>query len=119
MEIANVLRNTARYGLLVLGILVFVFALISGSQDYGGGIVGILKNSPNALPWLTLLVLVLVAWKRELAGGILVTLFGLAVLYFFNFSGPNFWWSTFMITLSIPVLGAFFLLSWYLRRGHQ
>jgi len=37
---ANLLRNIARYSLLVIGILVFVFALLSGSGDYGGGIGG-------------------------------------------------------------------------------
>lgn len=113
---ANILRNIARYTLLVLGILVFIFALISGAEDYGGGFQGIIKNSPNAIPWLLLLVLVLVAWKWELVGGILITLLGLFLFYFFNFRGTNILWSTFILTIIISLLGCFFLFSWYLRK---
>jgi hypothetical protein len=113
---ANILRNIARYTLLVIGILVFIFALFSGAQDYGGGIKGIVKNSPNAIPWLLLLILVLVAWKWELVGGISITLLGLFLLYFFNFYRHNFFLTTFILTLIIPLLGSFFLFSWYLRK---
>jgi hypothetical protein len=114
---ANFFRRTSIYLLSIIGGLAFGFALISGAEDYGGGLSGILKNSPNALPWLSLLLLVLLAWKRELVGGMLITLFGLTLLYFFNFSGPNFFWSTFVLTLFIPILGLFLILSWYLRRS--
>jgi len=113
---ANILRNIARYFLLFISILVFVFALLSGSEDYGGGINGIIKNNPNALPWLTLIGLVLVAWKWELIGGIIISLLGLVLVYFFNFNGPNFWVSTFILTLLITLLGSFFIISWFLRK---
>ena len=113
---ANFFRNTARYTLLVLGILVFIFALLSGSQEYGGGIEGIIKNSPNAIPWLLLLILIFIAWKWELTGGIIITVLGLIMVYFFNFRGPNFFLVTFILTLFITALGSFFILSWYLRK---
>lgn len=116
LKTANILRNIDRYTLLILGILVFIFALLSGSEDYGGGISGIIKNSPNALPWLVLLVLIFVAWKWELVGGIIITLLGLAMMYFFNFRGLNFFLVTFILTLLIIILGSFFILSWYLRK---
>jgi hypothetical protein len=115
IQTANILRNIARYTLLVLGILVFIFALLSGSEKLGGGITGIIKNSPNAIPWVLLLVLIFVAWKWELIGGIIITLLGLFLLYFFNFRGPNFWWSTFLLTLIIPLLGSFFITSRYAK----
>jgi hypothetical protein len=113
---ANFLCNIARYTLLVLGILVFIFALLSGSEGYGGGISGFIKNSPNALPWLFLLILIFVAWKWELVGGIIITLMGVAMIYFFNFYGPNFFLITFILTLLITTLGSFFIISWHLRR---
>jgi len=116
IKTANILRNIARYTLLILGIIVFIFALLSGSEGYGGGIAGIIKNSPNAIPWLFLLILVFIAWKWELIGGTIITLLGLFLVYFFNFRGPNFWWSTFFLTIIISVLGFFFILSWYLRK---
>ena len=114
LRTANLFRNIARYSLLTIGLLVFFAALVFGAE---GGIKGIIKNSPNALPWLVLLLAILMAWKWELLGGIIVTILGVGLLYFFNFSGPNFWWSTFLLTLSIPLLSTFFILSWYLRRG--
>ena len=117
IRIANVFRNLARYTLLVVGIIVFLFALLSGSEDYGGGASGLIQNSPNAIPWLLLLILVFIAWKWELLGGIIITLLGLFLIYFFNFSGPNFFLVTFVITLVITLLGSSFLVSWYLRKG--
>ena len=114
--LAKYMRVTARYVLLVALGLVFIFALLSGSGDYGGGLKGILYNSPNALPWLVLLILLFVAWKWELIGGILITLVGLVALYFFNFTGPNFFWFTFFLCLGIILFGSFFIVSWYLDR---
>ena len=116
IKTANIFRNTARYSLLVIGVLVFVFALLSGAENKGGGVMGIIKNSPNALPWVLLLVLVYVAWKWELTGGIIITALGLFLFYFFNFAGNNFFLVTFILTLLIILLGSFFILSWYLRK---
>jgi len=101
---------------LFIGLIVFVFALLSGSERYGGGISGILQNSPNALPWLILLILIFVAWKWELIGGIIITLLGIVMFYFFNFKGNHFFLSTFILTILIVVLGSFFLISWFLRK---
>jgi len=117
LRLAVLFRRIARYSLLIIGVLVFIFALLSGSEDYGGGINGIIKNSPNAIPWLILLMFLYLAWKWELVGGIIITVFGAFLFYYFNFSGSNFFVSTFIMTLLLPVLGAFFLLSWYLRKG--
>ena len=60
IKMANYFRQIARYGLLVLGVFVFFFALFSGARGYGGGIEGIMLNSPNALPWLILLLFLLI-----------------------------------------------------------
>jgi len=116
-KIAKYLRNIARYVLLIFGILVFIFALLSGSEDYGGGLHGIIKNSPNALPWLLLLILIFVAWKWELVGGILITLLGIFLLFFFVICGNNFFLSTLIITLIPIIFGCFFILSWYLTKN--
>ena len=116
LKTANILRGIARYTLLVLAILVFIFALLSGSEEKGGGIAGIIKNSPNAIPWLILLIFVYVAWKWELVGGIIITLLGIAMLYFLVFVAPNFFLATFILILLIIMLGAFFILNWHLRK---
>ena len=116
IKTANILRNTARYSLLVIGVLIFIFALLSGAESKGGGVMGIIKNSPNALPWVLLLALVYVAWKWEFVGGVIITALGLFLFYFFNFAGNNFFLFTFFLTLLIILLGSFFILSWYLRK---
>jgi len=79
-------RNALRYILLIVGILITLFAILSGAKIYGGGIEGITKNSPNALPWIILIVLILISWKWELIGGIGLIIFGGCMMYFFNFS---------------------------------
>jgi len=117
MKTAKILRNIARYTLLIFGVLIFIFALLSGSENFGGGIKGIVKNSPNALPWLILLILVVIAWKWELVGGILITLLGILALGFFGIFAANFSLGTLIICLIPVILGSSLILSWYLSRG--
>ncbi len=112
------LRKIARTLLLLITIIVFVFALLSGSESYGGGFWGIIKNAPNALPWILLFAMNYLVWKKELIGGVVLTLFGLFITYLFNFSGPNFWWSTFIMTSSITLLGVIFIYLHYEKRNN-
>jgi hypothetical protein len=116
IKTANILRNIARTTMLTIGVLLFVFALFSGAESFGGGVLGVIKNSPNAIPWLGLLVFVFIAWKWELPGGILITALGLFVTWFMSVRGNNFYVIPFIFFLLIILMGVFFLLSWYLRR---
>ncbi len=118
IKTANWFRNIARYSILSIGMLVFIFALLSGAEEYGGGLHGIIKNSPNALPWVVLLVIVLIAWKWELVGGILIILLGIFAYWLVSFQGNDFNVSPFIIFLCIILMGEFFLISWYLRRDN-
>ncbi|RLC52473.1 MAG: hypothetical protein DRH79_04855 [Candidatus Cloacimonadota bacterium] len=111
---ANLLRNFARYFLLILGILVFVFALLSGAEQTGG-IKGIIVNSPNALPWLVFLFIVWLAWKKELIGGIVIILFSVAASILFSIWNDLFEFS-FWLVLVILICGIFLILSWKLRK---
>ncbi len=104
LKIANILRFSARYSLLTIGIVVFIFALLSGSEGYGNEIQGIVKNSPNALPWLLLLVFLAIAWKFELTGGILIIISGFTLTVFFNAGGNHFYLTTFIMTSLINSL---------------
>ncbi len=109
-QVKNVktIKSIAWIVLLLLGLLVFVFALLSGSED-----IGLLKNSLNTLPWIALLLVTLYAWKKPVFGGLILILLGLAMVYFFNFSGKNFFLSTFILTLVIPLLGFVILFCGY------
>ena len=113
---ANIYRNIARYILLIATILVFVFSLLSGAEEYDGGLKGLFLNSPNALPWLVLLILTGIAWKWELAGGILIVLFGVFALFFFVVFANHFYLAVLILILLIILLGVFFIISWYLRK---
>ena len=102
------LKAIAWLVLLLLSILVFVFALISGSEE-----VGLVKNSLNALPWLALLLVIIYTWKKPVFGGLILIVLGLAMVYFFNFRGTNFFLTTFIMTLVIPDLGFVILFCGY------
>ena len=117
-KLANYFRYPARIILLLMGVLLFVFGLLSGAENSEGitTLNGIINNSPNAIPGVVILLFVLIAWKHELLGGILITLFGLFLVYFFNFSGNHFFITTFVATLVITTFGLFFILSWLIRK---
>jgi len=109
------IRISARILGLVYGILIFVFALFSGAEAGGNSFEAIIKNSPNALPWLFYLLIVLFAWKRELLGGILLVAFGIFFLFFFRVF-KHFNPSTFIIVFLVIINGLLFMGSWWKRR---
>lgn len=114
IKTAKYLRYIARTALLMFSIFWFSFALLSGAEGYGGGLKGILMNSPNALPWLMLFVLVYIVWKWELFGGIFIGVMGLmTILQFDTFESPI---AFLAISLPLVILGLFFILSWYLTK---
>ncbi len=114
-KLVKYLRYIARTILIIISVFWFLFALFSGAEEYGGGLKGILMNSPNALPWLSLLVFVFLAWKWELIGGILIVMLGGFTVYFFKAyeSLPVF----IIISLPLIILGGFYIFSWYLAKN--
>jgi len=106
---------TARILGLSFGFLIFIFALFSGAEGYGNDFIAIAKNSPNALPWLSFLIFIGLAWENEFLGGIIITLLGIAILIFFQ-TTENFMTSSFIIVLIVLLIGNLFLLSWWLRK---
>ena len=114
---AKYLRYTARTILVIVSSFWFVFALLSGAQTHGQGIKAILMNSPNALPWLLLGVLVFVAFKWELAGGLLIAGMGVFTVFFFNAYKS----AIFFFAISVPllILGGFFIVCWCLEKQYQ
>ncbi len=109
-------RNAARILLLIISVVLLVFSLISGMEAYGNGLSALVKNSPNALPWVILFIVSLIAYKRHVFGGFLTLIIGLWMLYFFNFRGGNFFMTTFIVTLLIPFLGFVLITTGYLLK---
>lgn len=103
------LQHMALVLLSICAVGIFLFALISGMWTFGPGVTAMLENSPNTLPWLALIVLVWLAWRNKMAGGLLIGIFGLIITWFFNFRGQNFFLITFVICLIITFLG---FLTW-------
>ena len=116
-KVAKFLRYSARTVLAIVATFWFVFALLSGAAEYGGGIKGLLLNSPNALPWVLLGVLVYVAFKWELVGGLLIAGMGVLTVFFFNAYKSAFVF--FAIPVPLVVLGGFLVVSWYLTKQTQ
>jgi uncharacterized membrane protein YjjP (DUF1212 family) len=111
LQTIRLLRKSALIVLSVIGILLLAFSLFSGSEAYGGGLAGIVKNSPNSLPWIVLVMAIFIAWRRDIWGGFLITIFGGVITYFFNFTGGNFFLITFVVCLLIVFLGLVVLFS--------
>ena len=110
------IKNSSLLILAVFGTLAFIFALLSGAETYGGGISGIIKNSPKALPWAALLILIYIGWKWPLIGGICITLFGFGLLYFFGIFDDTPDIIPLLVGL-IPVLfGGLLIFSWGLNK---
>jgi len=69
--------------LALWSVSLFLLALLSGAEA-AGGVTSVAANSSNALPWLVPIVLTYVTWKRQILGGSLLILFGIASIFIFN-----------------------------------
>lgn len=114
--LSRTIRTTSCIVLAIFGSLVFVFALLSGSESYGGGFIGIVKNSPNAIPYAFLLVLIYVGWRWPLIGGILITLLGFGLLYLFGFFSSNWNLIPFVVGIIPVIFGGLLIFSWGIGR---
>lgn len=116
-KIIKYLRYTSRIALIIITTFWFIFALLSGSEKFGGGLKGILQNIPNALPWLLLFVIVYIAWKWEFMGGFAVTSIGIFTVFFFQTCKSLI--TLLGISLPLIIIGVFLLLSWQLTKGEK
>jgi len=110
------LKWFARIPFLIITLFWGIFALLSGANDYGGGIIGIIKNSPNALPWIVLLGINYIAWKWEITGGVIILLIGLSLSFFFNMWSTKGLFLVGMIFIPIEVTGILFVINGILER---
>lgn len=84
MSLTSTIRTMLRVVALFIATFWFIFALLSGSGDYGGGIRGILLNTPNAVPWVVVFVLIYVVWRWECTGGMVIAALGAYSVFFFQ-----------------------------------
>lgn len=110
MNNVKLIRRIAKVLLFFITSVIYIYALISGSENLGGEFIGILRNFPNTLAWILLFSINYLVWKNEMIGGIILIAFGLLITWFFNFTGPNFWWSTFTLTSLLTIFGVIFMI---------
>ena len=111
-KIAKFLRNTSKTALIIFSSLCFIFALLSGSGRYGGGLRGILLNSPNAIPWLLFFIIIYISLKKELILGLISIFVGVITLFFFR----TYRSLTLFLVISFPfiITGTMLIISRYL-----
>ena len=114
IKLSNKIGKTTKIILLIVASFWFLFALVSGSEGFGGGIRGIIINSPNAIPWAILLIITYVAWKKELIGGILIVVLGIVSMVAFRTYREMI--TFLLISISLFLLGAALIVSWYLKK---
>jgi hypothetical protein len=98
----RVLRLTGRGFLFFIALALLAFSLLSGAEGEG-----IATNSPNAIPGLVFLLIVVVVLKWEFIGGVLTVAFGVFTVIFFNAFNDLF----LLVYVSIPIIftGALFI----------
>jgi hypothetical protein len=112
----DMLKWFARIPFLILTLFWGIFSFLSGANEYGGGIIGIIKNSPNAIPWLVLLVVNYIGWKWEIVGGVIILLIGLFLSFFFNMWRPKGLFLIGMIFIPMEIIGILFLINGVLEQ---
>lgn len=108
----NKISYFIKVSLLVYSSFWFVFSLLSGAEEYGGGLRGIVMNSPNSLPWIFLFGLVYLSWKKEIIGGFLIFLMGIGTVLFFKTFQDIVVFS--IVSLPLLLLGGGLVLNQYL-----
>lgn len=98
-----------RIFILIFAILIFIFALFSGAEQLGGGIKGVLLNSPNTIPWIILLGIVWLAWKRPKIGGYILIIISILFTIFFDI--PRELIAILYITLPLLIPGIIFVID--------
>jgi lipid-A-disaccharide synthase-like uncharacterized protein len=116
-KLLKYLRTASLIWLLLLGGFWFGFALLSGAERYGGGIDGVIQNSPNALPWLLLLIVAAMSFRWPLAGAICTALFGLhSLIQYDAFKNPV---VLFAVSLPLLIISALLFLSRFRQSQDQ
>ena len=117
----TVTQWTALTGLSCLVLFWCGFALLSGAdglgaKGFGDGIRGLIDNSPNALPWVASLALLVVAYRWPVVGGL--SFVGLGLLTIVQFDTGRHLPAFLAITAPFLVLGAFLALAGW-RSGNR
>jgi hypothetical protein len=120
--LASTIRRVARVLCILATAFLSLFALDVFSEGVGLGqkIVAFLLHM---IPSFVLIIILIIAWKHELVGGILITLIGLAAslfIYSLNYSRSHSFsrglQTAAMIGAPFVIAGLLFMISYFLHR---
>ncbi len=112
---ANVLRWTARIISLVFAVFISIFASDVFSEEYSfrGKVVALLMH---LVPTFFVILILMLAWRREWIGGIAYTIPGILYIVF---AWGKFDWSAYaVISGPLFLLGILFFMSWHLNKNN-
>jgi uncharacterized membrane protein YqjE len=126
--LASTIRRVARVLCILAIAFISLFAVeaVEGKVGLGRQIVGFLMAPPFLMAVLLIIILI-IAWKRELVGGVLIALIGLATALYacvFNISksrqigSPNPRALNIVVMIGLPfiIVGVLFIISYFLHR---
>lgn len=93
----------------ILFMMLFSFDAFEGDESFGRKIIGFLIHN---IPVFILTLILLIAWKRELIGGILLILASLAASVFFKVFSGNY--AALIIIAPFFLTGVLFIINHYL-----
>ena len=115
-----------RYLPRILCILAILFVSMFALDAFSPGISfwrQIARFLMHMIPSFVLIIVLIIAWKHELTGGILLALIGLAAspfVYSINYNRLHSVWKSVqviaLITVPFIIIGALFIVSYYLHR---
>jgi hypothetical protein len=134
-RLASTIRRVARILCILAIVWIGMWALesVEGKVGLGRQILGFLMTPPF-LTSVVLIIILIIAWKHELVGGILIALIGLATaayVYVANYHrflkaaskgfrigspGPRAFSIFAMINLPFIIVGVLFIISYFLHR---
>lgn len=99
-------RRVARTALAIVTVFWIFFAIFSGSEGAG---FGVLQGSyAGMLPWLVIAVLWIVSWKWEIPGGLLIIAYSIFMAFYLDiFAGHS--TETLMIITPLVMTGFMFV----------
>jgi len=100
--------------LAILFMLMFSFDVFDGNEPVGAKLLGFLMHN---IPVLILTGILVVAWKQELAGGVLLIAAAIAASIFFRSFSGNPW--SLIVLAPFAIAGVLFILHYFLYRKYK
>ena len=103
--------------LILFTVLISIFAVDVFFEGYGFPEV-LVALFMHLVPTFILIGLTILAWKKELIGGIEILALGLFTIFFFNYNNGE-WYEHLLIQGPIFLIGALFLINYWVKNENR